>query len=785
MTNVGEAYVEVRADTSRVATDIEKGVTSSIKQAETAARKFGDGAQSGFGRAARSVEGFTKRAALPASIALAGVTTMMLGSARAAEEVEVANKRLSQILASMGYPEATARVSGYADSLERQVAVDAEVVKATQAKLATFANLTATINEQGGAFDRATLAALDLAAAGFGSAESNAVQLGKALQDPVKGVGALARAGVTFTAQEKAKIKTLVESNRMLDAQNLVLAAIEKQVGGTAAATATDSARMQIAFDNIRESIGQALLPMLQQLTNVLQTVGGWISQNKGLFLALVAAITVVSGAIIATNMAFKAYNAMTVLTTGLNKALGTSFTTLQTSLGVVGLALGAAATIYAIVGGKKKDYVETTQSLVDALRLEGEAQDDAVANLIATDDGIRILAESAKELGFSFGQVREAILKGGPAYDRIARAIINTADKQGLVNSKFTEAFAVLKGARENVLRLGDAYDLLGTKAALGSGLASAANAVAAGLNTAVVSTTGLGGAVSKAKQKIDEFRDSLKSVQESAKSNLARAKEEFASFARSVASSISNGLSLTQAYADKGTGTFLEALTKQANDVKEFGSLINRLIAGGASEAVIQQVLGAGTEAGTAIANELLSTTGGIETANKLATEVASIADTVGANAAGSFRQAGVDTATALIAGIESVVKTYRLRLKTKGLTEAQITKLRRNFEADISFNFVSAGADVPQLADGALVRSPQLAMIGEAGPEAVVPISRPARALDLLERSGLATLVRQNSQAAPAVQIGSATFVSPIDADLLASKIVVAERLRGWSS
>jgi hypothetical protein len=115
----------------------------------------------------------------------------------------------------------------------------------------TFAELGKTAGTLGGAFDRATNAALDLAAAGFGSAESNAVQLGKALQDPIKGVTALAKSGVTFTAQEKEKIKTLVESNKMLEAQEIVLAAIEKQVGGTALATANDT-------DKMREAVAQA-----------------------------------------------------------------------------------------------------------------------------------------------------------------------------------------------------------------------------------------------------------------------------------------------------------------------------------------------------------------------------------------------------------------------------------------------------------------------------------------------------------------------------------------------
>jgi hypothetical protein len=195
-------------------------------------------------------------------------------SLRAADDVAVANNRLGQIADSMGIFGAqtgavTDRLIKFAEANELTVAVDAEVIKATQAKLLTFKNLAETADEVGGSMDRATLAALDLAAAGFGSAETNAVQLGKALQDPIKGITALARAGVTFTEQEKEKIRTLVESGKTLEAQDLILQAIETQVGGTAEATAKATDKMKLAFDNVFESVGAAMLPAFEELAVV------------------------------------------------------------------------------------------------------------------------------------------------------------------------------------------------------------------------------------------------------------------------------------------------------------------------------------------------------------------------------------------------------------------------------------------------------------------------------------------------------------------------------------
>jgi hypothetical protein len=107
-----------------------------------------------------------------------------------------------------------------------------------------------------------------MAAAGFGTAESNATQLGKALQDPIKGITALNRAGITFTADQKELIKSLVESGKVLEAQNLILTEIESQVGGTAEATVTASQKMNIAFGEIQESLGQAVLPLFERLAS-------------------------------------------------------------------------------------------------------------------------------------------------------------------------------------------------------------------------------------------------------------------------------------------------------------------------------------------------------------------------------------------------------------------------------------------------------------------------------------------------------------------------------------
>lgn len=231
-----------------------------VREAERELEQFG-----------RSVGDFAKKAALGIGIAVGALGAFALSAVKAAEEAQQENQRIEQIARSMNlFGDETStvvkRLDEYASKVSRATAIDDGQIKVVQAKLLTFEELAKSANTVGGSFDRATKAALDLEKAGFGDAASNAVQLGKALQDPIKGLTALTRSGVTFTEEQQDLIKELVRTNRTLEAQDLILGAIERQVGGTAEATATASGRMKVAFDELKESIGVALLPLFERL---------------------------------------------------------------------------------------------------------------------------------------------------------------------------------------------------------------------------------------------------------------------------------------------------------------------------------------------------------------------------------------------------------------------------------------------------------------------------------------------------------------------------------------
>jgi len=227
-------------------------------------------AETGLNKLGKSAKRLAKIGAAAFAAVGAGAVVMGKKLLDAGERAATSNARIEQITKSMGQFEGatdqvTDRLVKLAEKTAKLVGVDQNLIKEGQALLLTFKSVSADADKVGGVFDRATKAAIDLAAAGFGSVTTNSIQLGKALEDPIKGLAALGKSGVTFTAEQKELIKTLVETDRVAEAQEIILKAVETQVGGTAEATANASDRMKVAFSQLQESLGQRLLPVFEK----------------------------------------------------------------------------------------------------------------------------------------------------------------------------------------------------------------------------------------------------------------------------------------------------------------------------------------------------------------------------------------------------------------------------------------------------------------------------------------------------------------------------------------
>ena len=196
--------------------------------------------------------------------AAAGIIGFKLASA-AYESQKVMAQTNAVIKATGGAAGVTAtQVSKLSETLSMQIGVDDELIQKSANLLLTFKQVQNQVGLNNNIFDQAVILAQDLGNV-FGSADAAAMQLGKALSDPEKGITALRRAGINFTDAQKEQIKTLVQSGDVLGAQKLILAEVESQVGGTAAATATGFDIMRVAVGNVAERFGELLLPAIEK----------------------------------------------------------------------------------------------------------------------------------------------------------------------------------------------------------------------------------------------------------------------------------------------------------------------------------------------------------------------------------------------------------------------------------------------------------------------------------------------------------------------------------------
>lgn len=250
-----------------------KRFSAGLKRAGGDILTFGNVAKAGMGLAVAGI-----------GMAATAIISFVPNLVKMAEESRKSERRLENIAGQMGvFGEntkiVTDRLSKYAEEMSFLTGVDDELIRNSESILLTFKNVAKSADDMGGVFDRATQATIDLAAAGFGEAESNAKLLGKALQDPVKGLTRLSRAGVTFTKSEEKKIKRLAESGKLLEAQKIILGAIETQVGGTAEATASATDKMAARWENMQETLGTALLPAVDSISTAM---GEWLDSIEG-----------------------------------------------------------------------------------------------------------------------------------------------------------------------------------------------------------------------------------------------------------------------------------------------------------------------------------------------------------------------------------------------------------------------------------------------------------------------------------------------------------------------
>jgi murein DD-endopeptidase MepM/ murein hydrolase activator NlpD len=235
--------------------------TAGNKMGMGLSKNIGGGFRAGIGGAARTMFG-----PIVAAAAAVGTFQLFKGFIEDAQESAKISRITAQVIESTGgAAKVTAgQVDKLSQALSNKTAVDDELVQTGANLLLTFKNVRNEAGKGNDIFNRATEAALDLSAAGFGSVESSAKMLGKALNDPIAGLTALKKAGVTFTDAQKEQIKTLVEAGDILGAQGIIMDEVASQVGGAAEAAAGPMDKLKTIMGNLGEQVGTLLLPYLE-----------------------------------------------------------------------------------------------------------------------------------------------------------------------------------------------------------------------------------------------------------------------------------------------------------------------------------------------------------------------------------------------------------------------------------------------------------------------------------------------------------------------------------------
>lgn len=294
----------------------------------------------GLRTSAESLEPAFKKMAAVGAVAFTGLAAVVFESVSAANEASAAQAQLGAVLESTHgaaglYIE---DLNDQAQALQRVTRYGDEAINTAQGLLLTFTNI------KGPVFQEATNTILDMSTALGQDLSSSAMQLGKALNDPIIGIGALRKVGVSFSQDQEDVIKQLVKTGKTVEAQRMILKELNTEFGGSAVAAAqTFGGQLDIIKNQIgevMEGIGNSLIPVLTQLAQKIEPVVfalvDWVSENPNVVAATLAIGLALSGLLVTVGL--------------LGVALPAIITGFGLITGPVGAVIGVIAALGAIV---------------------------------------------------------------------------------------------------------------------------------------------------------------------------------------------------------------------------------------------------------------------------------------------------------------------------------------------------------------------------------------------------------------------------------------------------
>lgn len=260
---IGDAFVRVRGDTGSLVGDLNKA-------AKAAGTSSGGAFAGSFGSAIRGVAGLVAGVFAGREV----LTFLKESISEQRESVKVNNITAAAIRSTGAAAHVSAgQIGNLADSLGATVGVDDEVIQSGENLILTFTNIRNQAGKGNDIFTQTVKRVTDMTAAmnngvvSVDGLKSSSIMVGKALQDPIKGLTALQRVGVVFSASQKEQIKNAMKHNDIMSAQKVILGELNKEFGGVAAAAADPAQKATVAWGNFKEMVGGFVLPLVDHLS--------------------------------------------------------------------------------------------------------------------------------------------------------------------------------------------------------------------------------------------------------------------------------------------------------------------------------------------------------------------------------------------------------------------------------------------------------------------------------------------------------------------------------------
>lgn len=315
----------LRADTSGLTGPLTKA-KGDLEGLGTAAVKAGketgaglDALQSKLSSTANKMMGVgaaMTAATLPLAAALkSGLNALIEGERKAAQTAAV-------IKSTGGAANVSADdIKKMSGSLRDMSGVSAGTIREGQNMLLTFTKVRNSVGAGNDIFNQASKAILNMSVAMGTDMKTAAIQVGKALNDPIKGLTALNRVGIQFSAQQKEQIEGFVKMGDVASAQKVILKELETQFGGSAEAfgdtAAGQAAKLENELTKLKMTLAEQLLPAFKVVVEQVSKLVNWFNSLDEGTKAWVAtaAVALVAGGPILTGIG--------ALTKGLSALIG------------------------------------------------------------------------------------------------------------------------------------------------------------------------------------------------------------------------------------------------------------------------------------------------------------------------------------------------------------------------------------------------------------------------------------------------------------------------------